>query len=510
VPEPATTVERLRKSYGSLIDHETRPILGLAAASVLLSIAVMIIQVAINTDGASWWRAPGNPSAVAAEVIAYLAATAGVIAIYVVVVVRCLRGPVGPSGRAILMATPVILSVCLLFVAPTFSFDVLSYIAHGATGTLVAGGDAYSTQPSEVLFLPLGQELRDLGWVPPPGTSPYGPLWTLMETGIVRLPLSVAGDILLFKLIEMAATLCSAAVIWRILALVRPNAQLAGTVAFLWNPVVLVELVGEGHNDGLMILFVLLGLYATLRAWPSGGIAAGALGVLVKFLPALFIPAQLVYLWRTRIDWTDLVRGVALGAAISVALAVVLFAPFWSSQTLSGLSRSGGGGPWPLWPTIGGVLYSAIQGALPAVDAASAKTILLGALFASYLVFQSLRVRDSESLVQAMANIALIYMLVVSAVYWPWYSVLPIALFVLTPLRRSLVIVVVLSAGSRAIGPLAAGLRPEVGPLADWWAVCTLGVILLVLVTFAVQSNGAIWSLLGRNAGSSPQSRGSS
>lgn len=480
-----------------MTDRETRPILFLALLSVLLSVAVMLTQIAINADGAIATPKPGNPSAVAGELIAYLSATAGVFVVYVAVVVRCLRRSIGLAGRVILLATPVMVSFGLLFVAPTFSIDTLSYVAHGATGMLAGGGNAYSRQPSDVLMLPVGQGLRDLGWLPPPGTSPYGPLWTLIEAAIVRLPLDVGPYVFLFKLIEMAAMLGSAALIWRILALVRPQDQLAGTVAFLWNPVVLVELTGEGHNDGLMVLFALLGLYATLRAWTSGGMAASALGVAVKYLPVLFIPAQLVYLCRTTVDRPRLVIRVVLGLAISAALMVLLFAPFWGPDTFSGLTRSSGGGPWPVWPTISGLLYSALQGALPAVDTASAKTLLVGALFGGYFLFQSLRVRNAQDLVQAVANIAFVYMLVVSAVYWPWYAVLPIALLVLTPTGRSLPVIVILSAGSRAIAPLAAGLRPEVGPLSDAWATCTLIAILFALATFALQSSSILTRFIG-------------
>jgi len=103
---------------------------------------------------------------------------------------------------------------------------------------------------------------------------------------------------------------------------------------------------------------------------------------------------------------------------------------------------------------------------------------------------------------------ALVYTLVVSAIYWPWYSILPSALLAFTPLRRSLFTVVVLWAGARAIAPLAAGLRPDVGRLANAWATCTLIVILLALASFLLQpsllqSSGLYESLRRVGAGNS-------
>src|ERR1700690_974573 len=103
--------DRRHEGFGrllrSLTSRDNRPILGLAAASYLLSIVVMIAQNAINADGVASVAGPGHPSAVVGELVAYLAATAGILVAYVGVVVLCLRRPVAPSGRAILIATPV-------------------------------------------------------------------------------------------------------------------------------------------------------------------------------------------------------------------------------------------------------------------------------------------------------------------------------------------------------------------------------------------------------------------
>jgi alpha-1,6-mannosyltransferase len=461
-----------------------RAVLMLALAGAIAYVIVILAQSAIGRDGGVTTPGAGAPASVPSELLVYLLGTAVVFVIYAALVFRCLRLPVGRKGRAILFGVPVALQVLMLPAMPAFSVDVFSYIAHGATGLLQAGGDAYSTAPRDVLFLPVGQALRGLGWNPAPGTSPYGPLWTLIEAAIARLPVDVATDVAVFKAIETGAVLGSAAIIWYLLGRVNPSGQLAGTVAFLWNPVILVELSGEGHNDGLMVMFVLLGLYATVRSVPARAMITSTLGVVVKYLPALFVPAQLVYLWRTTPDRARLVRGVTLGLVASIGLATALFAPFWGPNMLSGLTRSSGGGPWPIWPTISGVMYSWIGAILPTVDASALKTILLGGMFGSYLLFESLRVKSEADLVRAAANIALVYMLVVSAVYWPWYAVLPIALLSLVPLQRSFLLLLVLSVGSRLVAPLAAGMRPEVGLPADAWANATILTILVVLGTF--------------------------
>ena len=62
-------------------------------------------------------------------------------------------------------------------------------------------------------------------------------------------------------MIALASALGSAWLAWSILGRIRPAFRLAGTVLLLWNPVVLVELSAEGHNDGLMTFFVLLAIF---------------------------------------------------------------------------------------------------------------------------------------------------------------------------------------------------------------------------------------------------------
>ena len=57
--------------------------------------------------------------------------------------------------------------------------------------------------------------------------------------------------VLLMKLPALLGALGSAALIWRILGMVRPRLRLLGTIAFVWNPVVIAELAaGECTSTG--------------------------------------------------------------------------------------------------------------------------------------------------------------------------------------------------------------------------------------------------------------------
>jgi alpha-1,6-mannosyltransferase len=479
----------------------TNRIRAASLATLALFVVVMAAQVAINRDAVISVTQPASTDTVAVELLVYYLGSALLLVPYVGVVLFALTHPVDRRALRLLIGTPVVVLLGLLVVPPTFSIDTYSYIAHGVTGTLVGGGDPYSVQPSQVLFLPIGQALHELGWIPPPAPSPYGPIWSIIEVLVTRLPLAIAGQVFLFKAIAAVATLASAAMIWRILGRIRPGQQLAGTLLFLWNPVVLIELAGDGHNDALMIFFVLVAIDAILRSQASRALVATMLGVLVKYLPLIFAPPMAVYELR-RNGHDALVRRFAAGAAISAVVAVLAFLPFWSGQTFAAVLRSGGGGPWPLWPTIGGVVQAILAGGIIDSTAAALKTATLGLLFIAYVARQSWHVRDDDSLIRALANIAFVYMFAISAIFYPWYAILPIALFALTETRSALLLVLTMTIGARLDGPPAAYLFPQDMPTPDTWPILTLAVILLTLMVFLFRDRDTVrWLMEGRPRG---------
>ncbi len=79
---------------------------------------------------------------------------------------------------------------------------------------------------------------------------------------------------------------------------------------------------------------------------------------------------------------------------------------------------------------------------------------LLDGAFAIFALFTGWRVRDAEGLLRLCAGIALVYVLLASPVYWPWYAILPLALLALLPYGPFIRIALVLSFGARLGAPL--------------------------------------------------------
>ncbi len=98
------------------------------------------------------------------------------------------------------------------------------------------------------------------------------------------------------------------------------------------NPLALIEFVGNGHNDALMITWMLLAIVAHLRSWWPAAIAALTLAVLTKWIAFPLLPLYgLVLLWAARSHWQRVVYTVG-SLAIFAGLSAALYAPYWEAQ----------------------------------------------------------------------------------------------------------------------------------------------------------------------------------
>lgn len=395
---------------------------------------------------------PGNSTRLIFEACIYYLATLALFALYMWLILLCRQGRFY-SSRVIQIALlfPVLFNAGLLFGRPYLSIDMFSYMAHGYLGNL-PGHNPYLEPASAVGGLTFGYALIPWGWRPVHGITPYGPLWTNFEVLVISLTRDVSTAILLMKIPVVVANLVAGALIWAILTVVRPQDRLLGTLIYLWNPMMVLEFAGEGHNDTIMIVFVLLSLLFLVRARPAGSLVMLMLGMLAKYLPLILWPAQMVFLWRTRQPRQRLVGRLALGLGIGLALAIVLYRPFWAgSATFVGVRAAGQPG---FMASTSGALFWSLNRILPQPEAARWTSLILGGIFFIVLILCSLRVHDISSLLLACARIALAYMLIASPGYWPWYGGLPLALMALVPLDGMYWLLLVVTCGSRLAAPI--------------------------------------------------------
>jgi len=117
----------------------------------------------------------------------------------------------------------------------------------------------------------------------------YGPVWLAVCAGLARLAgNTVGGAALAYRGLAAA---CHVGMAWLAYLLARRRGGAAERAFLLcgWNPLLLVELAGSGHNDALMAFLALLGIY-----WAESGRRVPAwiaflLSMLVKYLTGLLV-----------------------------------------------------------------------------------------------------------------------------------------------------------------------------------------------------------------------------
>jgi hypothetical protein len=219
--------------------------------------------------------------------------------------------------------------VMLFFSVPHLSDDVYRFIWDGRLW--LAGHHPLEAVPAEVVQwnLPgLDAALFDRLNSPHYFTV-YPPVAQGVFWWIAYASDSVSGSILMLRLWVVLAEVGTVALLMRLLPAYQLPAQ-----RVLWyalNPLVLLELTGNGHLEAFLIFFVTLFLWGWARqqaGWMVLGLA-GAVGV--KLLPLMFFPLLgLTWGWR---------KGVPLLLAVLVLLGLMAW-PMHEADLMAGFGNS--------------------------------------------------------------------------------------------------------------------------------------------------------------------------
>jgi hypothetical protein len=208
-------------------------------------------------------------------------------------------------------------SAPLLVAAPLFSRDVFSYIAQGQM--TVQGIDSYTFGPA-ILGAPLSLDVPAI-WLYTP--APYGPVFLTLAAQVADVvdeqsKLGILG-------MRLLAWLGIALMIWAVPRVAR--ACKINPASALWlgvlNPLVILHLVGDAHNDAVMIGLMMAGLAVALNRKPALGATLITLAALVKATAALGL-VFLVPIWAAQLKgrggW---VRAAGMTTAVTAVVVVV-------------------------------------------------------------------------------------------------------------------------------------------------------------------------------------------
>src|SRR5260221_12811849 len=256
-----------------------------------------------------------------------------------------------------------IVSGCIYIFTPvTTSDDISSYASYGRL-LIIHHANPYFIPPSA---FPQDPTYPLIYWRHV--VTIYGPIWTLISAFLGWLAgMNSLGYLITFRVFIFAAYPLNILLVTAILRAMNrsPRTIALGTLLYAWNPLVLMESSLGGHNDILMVTFVLLGVLLSARAEQNdiarfryfvAPLVVFTLAALVKLSAIPIITLFIVMLfWKTfyakpavpdhrpqsvLTRWRAALFIALSPSFVSSAVALLFYGPFWIGYSIKDIAYS--------------------------------------------------------------------------------------------------------------------------------------------------------------------------
>ncbi len=404
----------------------------------------------------------------------------GVFGLIFVIYLAALRHLPGQISRRFIFRSSLIFGLLFALIPVVISPDVFSYIAYARIGIL------YHLNPLTTAPLSIHTDIvyRYTGWVDQP--SAYGPTWIIITClfqyifAFCHLGSSVLLMLGALRLFGLAMHLSSAALIWSLSAalqtregLISQRRRVLATLAFAWNPLLLLEACTNAHSDTTLLFLLLLTIWLIVRGQEVPDRLPGlldrlplkvetrrwlvylapalcfALGICVKINLVLLAPGLFIYQWQQMADVPvrQRVRCVLASLGACCGLVIALYAPFWQGGAVLRVFVVNPAADRTIntLPNTLSHLYNGVMAAIgfppgaligsPSERLLHTVSIGLFVVIYSFFCWRTWRTPRSlsgvASLVRWMALVWLFYCAVGSPWYWPWYLTTFLGLYAL-------------------------------------------------------------------------------
>ncbi|NQY68475.1 MAG: DUF2029 domain-containing protein [Flavobacteriales bacterium] len=228
----------------------------------------------------------------------------------------------------LLLISALLFRVSLIWLIPNLSDDFYRFIWDGRL--LVAGENPFQYLPSEIFGSSGLDQILFNSLNSPNYFSVYPPVHQLVfGVASYLCPNSIEGVITVMRLFVIAADI---GIVWLgIKILDYLGMPISNILWYALNPLVILELTGNLHFEGIMLFFVMLAFYLLIRNKLAVAAFAFGLSVSTKLLPLMFIPVLLNYLG---------VKKGGIFVAIVGGVVAISFAPFISMEMILNMSSS--------------------------------------------------------------------------------------------------------------------------------------------------------------------------
>ncbi len=294
----------------------------------------------------------------------------------------------------------VLFQLVVFFSYPILSTDVFSYIVTSRVAS-VHDSNIWKVSPDN---FPQDSFLQLSDWKTVPGIYGYADQVFYNTTSYISQN-NLFLNLLLNKLLVLVFAILTLIVTHKIFKQFYEDSYFYGIRLIFWNPLFLLEILGAGHNDILMIFFMMLAYYMYLqkRFFLFGTVIA--LSVQTKIIPLfllMFIVGKLI---------TD--KKIKEIITLSVPFLIVNSVGFYLMQLspLQYIQRL-------LYNT--GINWQSLQALMSrfGIEAHGLFTILFLLCIISVFVLQLIKKTDP---ITSYVTLIIIYLLFIASAYWNWY-----------------------------------------------------------------------------------------
>lgn len=263
-------------------------------------------------------------------------------------------------------------------------------------------------------------------------SMPYGPvvLLALIPAGLIS-SLNVLASLYFLKLEWVAVFFVSAWLLGKLLEVAGRDVGY-GLFIFALNPLLLLELIVTGHNDGLVILFTLLALFFAQRQRMDVAIAMALLCALVKLSGIVLFGALVFLAVRNRL-WKQSMIGLVGSGALVAGLTLTLLPNRNAWRLLTNQAtvfNTNSAHGWLLYVMSPHVRSLYVSGPL------TAPRLIVDGIFVLFCLWRLLRIKDFASLVRESAYMTIALLVIYSGVFFAWYLTWLLPYAALTESRR--------------------------------------------------------------------------
>lgn len=221
-----------------------------------------------------------------------------------------------------------IVSLLFTLTLPFLSSDIYYYIGDSWI-TAKYGENPYYTTVKDLQDNGINDEILDNTGYWENTTSVYGPLWNSIAKVLVSLSFgNVTIALFIFKFASLLIHVLNSYLIYKI------TKSKKYMLLYGLNPLVLIELLSNVHNDLYLILFILLALYFMIRKKSiCFTVLFLGLSVAIKYSTVLIVPFVLIYCFRNKTVPKKILFCIISGLSM-IGLVILFYLPYFKDFSI--------------------------------------------------------------------------------------------------------------------------------------------------------------------------------